>query len=286
MTLYPLLTAPCFRSGSETPWGGSMLRDAFLKEAPERCGESLEVCALPGRESCVRNGEHAGVTLAHMIKLWGAELTGTTGEFPLLVKLIDAAEPASFDSATPAAWVVLNCEPGTQLTAGEEFSARPGEVFFLPANLPRSVGADVQLYAVQPAGEAPICTSEPAKLRGVTSLCKGGSRTYYVCNEQFELCRLNVSGAMPVSDGRMLLLTTLGPCTLRWGNEELDLSPFDTAIIPAALEGATIISDDCKLLMATLPRQESLRAELNYRSEGVSGLQAASAVPTATSLRG
>ena len=34
MQLYPLLMAPYFRSGEETPWGGTMLRDAFLKDAP------------------------------------------------------------------------------------------------------------------------------------------------------------------------------------------------------------------------------------------------------------
>ena len=46
MTLYPLLMAPYFRSGKETPWGGDMLRDAFMKDAPEQTGESLEVSAL------------------------------------------------------------------------------------------------------------------------------------------------------------------------------------------------------------------------------------------------
>ena len=58
MTLYPLLMAPFFRSGEETPWGGNMLRDAFMKDSPEQTGESLEISALPGRESMVRNGAH------------------------------------------------------------------------------------------------------------------------------------------------------------------------------------------------------------------------------------
>ena len=33
--LYPLMMAPYFRHGADTPWGGHMLRDAFLKDAPE-----------------------------------------------------------------------------------------------------------------------------------------------------------------------------------------------------------------------------------------------------------
>ena len=54
MNLYPLLMAPCFRHGKETPWGGHMLRDLLLKDAPEDVtGESLEISALPGHESMV-----------------------------------------------------------------------------------------------------------------------------------------------------------------------------------------------------------------------------------------
>ena len=95
MTLYPLLMAPHFRSGAQTPWGGSMLRDAFMKDAPDQTGESLEVSALPGSESMVRNGAHAGATLSRMIELWGESLTGAAGDFPLLLKLIDAQETLS-----------------------------------------------------------------------------------------------------------------------------------------------------------------------------------------------
>ena len=35
MDIYPLLMAPYFRHGEATPWGGSMLRDAFMKDAPD-----------------------------------------------------------------------------------------------------------------------------------------------------------------------------------------------------------------------------------------------------------
>jgi mannose-6-phosphate isomerase len=80
MSICPLLMAPYFRSGEETPWGGSMLRDAFLKDAPEdRTGESLEVSALSGRESVVRNGVHAGKTFSRMVELWGEDLTAYPG---------------------------------------------------------------------------------------------------------------------------------------------------------------------------------------------------------------
>ena len=93
MTLYPILTAPCFRAD---PWGGSMLRDAFLKEAPDQTGESFEVSAQPDCECSVRNGAHAGVTLSHMVGQWGEALTGAADGLTLQLKLIDAGEEIEF----------------------------------------------------------------------------------------------------------------------------------------------------------------------------------------------
>lgn len=270
MTLYPILTAPCFRAAA---WGGSMLRDAFLKEAPEQTGKSFEVSAEPDCECSVRNGAHAGVTLSHMINLWGESLTGAAEGLTLQLKLIDAGEQIEFGPGGDAAWVVLNCEPGTKLMAGAGWvDARPGDVYHISAGASRGLGAGVQVCELAHAGESANAAAASGRLRGVTSLCKGGSRTYYISDAHLELCRLNVSGSMPVSDGRMLLLMPLGPCALRWGEEALKLMPFDSAIVPAGLADVRVESDDCKLLMASLPRQDALRSELGYRAESVSGL--------------
>ena len=338
MNLYPLLMAPFFRSGEETPWGGDMLRDAFMKEAPEQTGESLEISALPGRESMVRNGAHAGKSLARMIELWGSELTGTEdGSFPLLLKLIDAAETLSVqvhpdDEYAGAneggklgkteAWVVLNCEEGAKLAYGldaegktmqeivdggaEAIEAslhwekvRPGDVFYIPSGLVHAIGAGIQIYEIQQSSDVTYrfwdwgrvgkdgkprqlhteqavavtkADLKPGKTFGTTSLCKGGSRTYYISNRYFELCRLNLSGKMPIDDGRMLFITPFGPCKLRWEDEELDLMPFDSVLIPAGMKGVTIESEDCKVMMSSLSNREALRAELGYRAENVAGL--------------
>lgn len=338
MTLYPLLMAPYFRSGAETPWGGSMLRDAFMKDAPEQTGESLEISALPGRESVVRNGAHAGKSLDRMIELWGEALTGPIqGQFPLLLKLIDAKETLSVqvhpgDEYAAAneggklgkteAWVILNCEPGAKLAYGlnlngrplsEVFSegadaiegalnwveVRPGDVYYIPCGLVHAIGAGIQLYEIQQSSDMtyrfwdwgrvgkdgkprPLHVRQaldvsdpslrPGKLFGTTALCKGGSRSYYISNRYFELCRLNVSGAMPIADGRMHFITPLGPCTLRWGEESLELNPFDSALIPAALENVIVESEDCKVLMSSPSNREWLREELGYRAENVAGL--------------
>ena len=69
----------------------------------------------------------------------------------------------------------------------------------------------------------------------------------------------------------MLFLTPMSPCTLRWGDEALELNAFDSVVVPAQLEGV-LLEGDTKVLMSSLPDQEALRAELGYRAENVAGL--------------
>ena len=335
MSIYPLLMAPYFRHGEETPWGGSMLRDAFMKDTPDdRTGESLEVSALSGRESVVRNGAHAGKTFNKMIELWGEELTGAyEGEFPLLLKLLDAQQMLSVQVhpgdeygmkhhnklGKSEAWVILNCEPGAKIaygldTNGEDLGkivaegrlesalhwevVRPGDVFYIPYGMVHALGNGIQIYEIQQSSdvtyrfwdwgrvgkdgqprelhtERAVEVSDAerhlSKIEGTTVLCKGGSRTYYISEEHFELCRLNLSGKMPLESGRMLFLTPMSPCTLHWGDESLELAPFDSVVVPAALEGA-YLEGNTKVLMSSLPNQEALRAELGYRASNVAGL--------------
>ena len=334
--LYPLLMAPCFRHGTETPWGGHMLRDVFMKDAPEDdvTGESLEISTLPGQESLVANGLHAGKPLSRMVALWGEDLTGPVdGVFPLLLKLLDAQDKLSVQvhpgddyarehegkAGKSEAWVILNAEPGAKLvygldTKGEDLRAivesgriedclrwvavRPGDVLYIPNGVIHAIGEGIQLYEIQQSSDVTyrfhdwnrvnldgkprqlhiekalaVCRPEVQldKLPGTTVLCKGGSRTYYISDRHFELCRLNVSGSMPLEAGRMLFITPMGPCDLRWGDELLSLKPFDSVVIPAALDGVTV-EGRTKVLMSSLPDQEKLRSELGYRAENVAGL--------------
>lgn len=334
--LYPLLMAPSYRHGAETPWGGTMLRDAFMKDAPEGIvGESLEVSALPGHESLVANGPHAGKTLPRMIELWGEDLTGPIeGDFPLLLKLLDAAKPLSVqvhpDDAYAGAheggklgkteaWMILNADPGAKLvygldTKGEDLrrivdegrleevlhweNVRPGDVLYIPSGTVHALNGGIQCYEIQQSSDVTyrfwdwgrvdaqgrsrelhldkaVDVSRPdrklGKQEGTTVLCKGGSRTYYICDKYFELCRLNLSGKMPLEAGRMRFLTPMGPCTLRWAEESMELPPFVTVLIPAGLEGV-VIEGNTKVLMSGPSDQAALREELGYRAENVAGL--------------
>lgn len=335
MTLYPLLMAPTFRHGEETPWGGHMLRDTLMKDAPAGAtGESLEISALPGYESMVANGVHAGKPLSRMIELWGEGLTGQTGgEFPLLLKLLDTLMPLSVQvhpddayaarvenkSGKSEAWIILNAEPGARIvygvdTKGEPLdkvvaegrietclrwkNVRPGDVYYIPEGMVHAMGEGILAYeigqstdinyrlwdwgrvfeggkprALQVEKALDVCRSELQleKNEGTTVLCKGGSRTYYISDTHFELCRLNLAGTMPLESGRMLFLTPLTPCKLKWGEEEMTLNAFDSVLVPAALKGVSL-EGETKVLMSSLPNREALRAELGYRAENVAGL--------------
>ena len=336
MDLYPLLMAPSFRHGETTPWGGHMLRDALMKDAPEdNVGASLEISDLPGQESTVANGPHAGTPLSRIIELWGEDLTGPIGKsFPLLLKLLDPALPLSVQvhpddayaaahengqSGKTEAWIILNAEPGSHIiygadTKGESLekivsegrirdclrfvNVRPGDVYYIPSGMLHALGEGVMVYEIQQSSDLTyrfwdwdrvdangnsrelhvekalaVCRPELKleKIEGTTVLCKGGSRTYYISDEHFELCRLNLSGRMPLESGRMLFITPLTPCVLRWGDEEMTLKAFDSVLVPAALEGV-VLEGETKVLMSSLPDREALRKELGYRAENVAGL--------------
>ena len=335
MELYPLLMAPGYRHGSETPWGGTMLRDVFMKKTPnDITGECLEVSVLEGHESMVANGPHAGKPLSRIAELWGKALTGVeTGEFPLLLKLLDVQTPLSVQvnpgddyarahegkPGRNSAWVILNAEIDSKIVYGMETKGEdlkkiidegrveeclhwehvlPGDVFYIPAGFVHAIGENIQCYEIQQTCEVAyrmydwnrvdaqgntrelhiekaLDVAEPDRVlhknEGTTVLCKGGSVTYYISDRRFELCRLNLSGKMPLESGRMLLLTAVNPCEIHWGDEMLELNVFDTVLVPADMDGVWL-EGDAKILMSSLPRQEKLREELGYRAENVAGL--------------
>ena len=189
--LYPLKMIPYFRHGEETPWGGHALRDYFGKDIPDdRTGESLEISALPGRESVVENGPLTGLTLTKVMEKWGRELTGDAEGFPLLLKLLDAREMLSVqvhpdDAYANAheggklgkteAWLVIAAERGAKLVYGvnaetsEELraqveagkleeglrwvSVQPGDVLYIPHGCVHALGGGIVIYEIQQSSD-------------------------------------------------------------------------------------------------------------------------------------
>ena len=122
-----------------TIWGGDKIT-AFkhLESTLHQVGESWEISGIPGYETIVSEGEHAGKSLNEMVAMMGAKLLGTDNykrfgnEFPLLIKFIDAHDDLSIqvhpDNATAKRhgksrgktemWYIMESDEGAQLYNG------------------------------------------------------------------------------------------------------------------------------------------------------------------------
>lgn len=101
MPIYPLKFNPIF---IEKIWGGRRLANQLGKNLPlpesRTFGESWELSDLPGHESTIANGPHAGRTLFEIITEFGSDFLGDIqltpdNRFPLLIKFLDAHAPLS-----------------------------------------------------------------------------------------------------------------------------------------------------------------------------------------------
>ena len=172
--LYPLQFEPAYK---QVFWGGSKLRTVLHRDLPEdtpAIGESWEICDRPNISSEVINGPLAGMTLRDLVARYGASLIGKNyngGPFPLMVKLLDAAQPISMQvhpteefcakhpsGCEPKAemWYVLDTDPGSVIYSGlrgsatrqiflssirepglenllQQFAAVKGDAYFIPA---------------------------------------------------------------------------------------------------------------------------------------------------------
>jgi len=130
--LKPIFLKPIFH---EKLWGGSLLGEKFGYPIPSgHTGECWAISAHPNGDCQVKNPEYAGATLS---SLWRdrPELFGSTGggEFPLLIKIIDAREDLSIQVHPDDAyaqvhengslgktecWYVLDCREGATIIVG------------------------------------------------------------------------------------------------------------------------------------------------------------------------
>jgi hypothetical protein len=177
------------------PWGGHRLATALGKPAPTDTpiGEAWLVSDHPSHVSRVAEGPWAGHTLHEILKAVPEALLGTLarptpqGRFPLLLKLLDAAEPLSVqvhpddhhalrlgepDVGKTEMWYVLDADPQSclycglhadttpeQLTQGIHngglvehlitFPATPGASVFVPAGTIHAIGAGILIAEIQ-----------------------------------------------------------------------------------------------------------------------------------------
>jgi len=190
MKLVPFRVSPRLDT---KPWGGTRLATfGYMTDGPEPLGEVV----ISASDTRVAGGPYDGRTLDDLVKLdplamigrLGVDATGGRSLFPLLVKLIDAAEHLSIqvhpDDMRAAAvgspgkteaWVVLDVaerdsllfagvhegvtsdQVATAVAAGpgrtaellRRLPARPGNCLFLPAGTLHALGAGMTVYEVQ-----------------------------------------------------------------------------------------------------------------------------------------
>lgn len=193
-TLYPLLFEDNFH---DTVWGGHRLKP--LKGLPaddEPVGESWEVSAVPSSTSVVKNGPLHGRDLNSLTQEYGELMLGKAvfqryhGEFPLLVKFIDAQKDLSIQVHPNDAlarerhncfgktemWYVMKAEPGACLYSGlsepisryeyehrvadgsicevlAKHEVKAGDVFFIPAGRIHAICGGILLAEVQQSSD-------------------------------------------------------------------------------------------------------------------------------------
>lgn len=199
MSLYPLKFVPRL---VEKMWGGRKLETVLGKSLPpgKPIGESWELFDFPPGviegeagwvSAAISNGPLAGRTLHQVAEEFGRELLGDValvggGQFPILIKFLDAREDLSVQvhpdenyARTHAgahlkteAWYVVQNDPGARLLKGlvpgtdrEKFGSaiaqgtvekhiqavpvKPGQCFYLPSGTVHALGAGILVAEVQ-----------------------------------------------------------------------------------------------------------------------------------------
>lgn len=185
----PLVFEPLYM---ERVWGGRKLETLFGKNLPSGAviGEAWELVDRPEAQSVVHCGPLRGQTLNELWmesreEIFGSRYAGFEGRFPLLVKLLDAAEKLSVQVHPPAdvarqlkgepkteMWYVAAVEDGADLYAGlkagttrEQFEqalasgrcanllhrivTKPGDCIFIPSGRVHAIGAGNVIVEIQ-----------------------------------------------------------------------------------------------------------------------------------------
>lgn len=193
-SLYPLKFEPIAMSKI---WGGTRIYPYKGLPSPATdIGETWELSPMEGHESVVRNGALAGQNLVELTHTYGERLLGRSvalrygGDFPLLIKMIDANDDLSVQvhpddeyarihhgsRGKTEMWYMLDCAPHAGIYAGWKRQTNPdqlrefvrsdavmdylalhtpsrGDVFYLPAGKVHTIGAGCLILEIQEASD-------------------------------------------------------------------------------------------------------------------------------------
>lgn len=148
MKPYPLILEPIYK---EKVWGGRRLESLGKRLPPAvNIGESWELADLASTSadggggdaarSCIASGEMRGLTLRDAITAMGHNLMGSLraspeGQFPLLVKFLDARENLSVQVHPSPAYAATHPEAKLKTESWYVLAAEPGAVIYKGLNL-------------------------------------------------------------------------------------------------------------------------------------------------------
>lgn len=185
--MYPMRLQPCYK---EYLWGGTRLKTGYGKlDAPDVTAESWELSCHPDGQCSVIGGAFDGKTIQELgaldrIGFWGQSCS--RGDFPILVKLIDAkkdlsiqvhpsdgtARPELGEQGKAEMWYIVDCEPQASLYLGFSEQASeaellrraadgsicdvlnrvpvaPGDVFYILPGTIHAIGAGIVIAEIQ-----------------------------------------------------------------------------------------------------------------------------------------
>lgn len=172
-------------------WGGRRLLDGFGLNAPsDTVGEAWMLSVREKEMSTIQNGCASGMTMRQYIdELGDASVIGTAftgGDFPLLIKLIDACDKLSVqvhpdddyaarvenDRGKTEMWYIVEADEGAEIIYGlkdgisaEDFRAavragnladtmhhcpvHAGETYFIPSGMLHAIGSGILIAEIQ-----------------------------------------------------------------------------------------------------------------------------------------
>ncbi len=185
--LYPLKLSYITKSPL---WGGRRLLDGWgMSAEADTVGEAWMLSVRAKEMSVIQNGDAAGKTMREYIDEFGPRVIGTAyagGDFPLLIKLIDACDKLSVqvhpnddyaarvenDRGKTEMWYIVEADEGAEIIYGlkdgmtaEEFRAavregkladtmhhcpvHAGETYFIPSGMLHAIGAGILIAEIQ-----------------------------------------------------------------------------------------------------------------------------------------
>ena len=192
--LYPMKFMPLFKNKI---WGGNKIKSLGFDYDPlPNCGELWVLSGVEGNESVITNGFLADNTISEILEIYMGELIGEKNfehfgtEFPLLIKIIDAADKLSIqvhpddalaqqrgmENGKTEMWYILEADKGAEIVDGfqqqvtrEEYQQyldlghlesllhiehpQPGDTFFIPAGRIHAIGKGILLAEIQQASD-------------------------------------------------------------------------------------------------------------------------------------